>query len=294
MADQNNIIHHYHNLSNNNQGALYLVITSIGSQLTVNQKAKAVLEQVDVIFCEHTKRAIRLCQSLKINKPVLVYEKFSEQKQTQKILARLQKKQKVALISDAGYPLICDPGAIVTQAALVHDFNVIPVGGASPALLTLIASGFLQGSYLFVGFLPAKTHARKKALLQYDDFKIPLIFYEAPHRLLAFLITASQLYPNHQACIAKELTKKHEQFFWGTLKELAFYFANQSIKGEYVIIIKNTSKAQVTLSDAQILEQLEKLLKQGINKSEAVKTVASNYHLNKQKLYLILKAAGYL
>lgn len=220
---------------------LYIVATPIGHLEDITLRAIAVLGQVDIIAAEDTRHSSRLLQKYQINTPLTPYHDHTNPAQRAKIIARLQQGHSVALISDAGTPLISDPGYRLVSEARGLGINVVPIPGASAAIAAICAAGLPSDRFLFEGFLPAKKGARLDALSARVDEVATLVYYESPRRLIGTLADMIQVFGTDRvAVIARELTKLHEQIKTGTLSELVDQVnADDNLRrGECVLLVK--------------------------------------------------------
>jgi 16S rRNA (cytidine1402-2'-O)-methyltransferase len=274
---------------------LYIVATPIGHLGDVSLRALATLAAADIVACEDTRITVRLLQRYAIDVAMVAYHEHNAAKQRPKLLAALSEGKSVALVSDAGTPLVSDPGFRLVEEALDAGHAVVPVPGASALLAALVASGLPTDSFFFAGFLPPKSAARKKRLAALAAVPGTLVFYESPHRTAAALgEMAEVLGPGRQAAVARELTKIHETVRRGTLGELAAAFtAEPEPKGEIVILVGPPGAAAAP-TEAEIDESLAAML-QSMSASEAAAAVAARTGLSRQDLYrrvLALKKAG--
>jgi 16S rRNA (cytidine1402-2'-O)-methyltransferase len=275
--------------------ALYIVATPIGHLGDVSMRALATLAAADVVACEDTRITTRLLQRYALEVPLVAYHEHNAARQRPKLLAALSEGKSVALVSDAGTPLISDPGYRLVRDALGARHAVVPVPGASALLAALVVSGLPTDSFFFAGFLPPKSAARKKRLAALAAIPGTLVFYESPHRTAAALEgMAEVLGTDRQAAVARELTKIHETVRRGALGELAAAFAAEpEPKGEIVILIAPPEEAAVP-SEAQIDESLAAML-ESMSASEAAAAVAARTGLSRQDLYkriLAVKKGG--
>lgn len=264
------------------QPCVYLVATPIGNLKEMTPRAIEILKQVDVIACEDTRNTGILLKHFQISNHLISYQNFNEESSTNGILHLLEQGKKVALVSDAGYPLISDPGQKLVSTLRNHGYPVIPVSGSSAVLNGLVASGLIVQPFLFIGFLPSTRNECLKKLREYQTYPMTLVFYEAPHRIERMLECCYEVLGDRQMCLARELTKRHEEFVRGSILEVKEYVAN--LKGEMVVIIEgNTTKEEI--SDESILNQVEQVMKQGVSRSQAVKQIAQNLGISKNKVY---------
>ena len=204
----------------NEKPTLYLVPTPIGNLSEMTPRAIEVLNSVDVIACEDTRTSGQLLKHFGISKRLIAYQNFNEDPSAKGILNLLSQGQNVALISDAGYPLISDPGQRIVSEASAMGFNVVPLSGCNAMLNALVASGLVVQPFLFVGFLPSgKTECEKK-LREYRNYPMTMVFYEAPHRIERMLASCLEILGDRRCCLAREITKVHEEFLRGTIREI--------------------------------------------------------------------------
>jgi 16S rRNA (cytidine1402-2'-O)-methyltransferase len=216
---------------------LYLVATPIGNLEDITLRALRVLKECDIVAAEDTRRTGQLLKHFEISKPLLSYFQFNEAKRSEEILHRLQRGQKVALVTDAGTPGISDPGERVVKAAIAAGFKVEPIPGPCALVAGLTASGLASDEFHFVGFLPHKSGQRRKLLEKLKVIPGTLIFYESPYRVLKLLEELADIFPDRQVVLARELTKKFEEFLRGTARDLLAQLQQRSIKGEFVVMV---------------------------------------------------------
>ena len=219
-------------------GTLYVVATPIGNLSDISERAIETLRACDVIACEDTRVTGNLLRKFDISKEMFVNEDSRERAVAPALLSILKSGRNVALVSDAGTPCISDPGFRIVRACRAEGVKVVPIAGACAFAAALSASGLPSDSFLFAGFLPAKTSARKNFFEKYKDFAHTLIFYESPYRIEKFVDDALEvLGADRVVCIAKEISKMYERFFVGTLAEVSKELKASSTKGEFVVII---------------------------------------------------------
>jgi 16S rRNA (cytidine1402-2'-O)-methyltransferase len=219
------------------KGILYVVATPIGNLGDITLRAIEVLKQVDLIACEDTRHTKILLSHYGIKKTLTSYFEHNKQKKAKYILELLKKGKKIALVSDAGTPGISDPGYRVIRDVIDNGIEVISIPGTNAAIAALAVSGMPTDRFMFEGFLPNKTTARKKALSALLDIKKTIIYYESPHRLLASLQDIKDVLGDIELVIAREITKKFEEIRRGSAGELLSYFKQCKVRGEFVIII---------------------------------------------------------
>ena len=240
---------------------LYLVSTPIGNLADMSLRALGVLARADLIFCEDTRHSRKLLGHYGISGELHAYHEHNAARERPRIIERIRAGQSVALISDAGTPLISDPGHKLVREAREAGFEVHAIPGASAVLAALTSSGLPTDRFFFEGFLPPKTVARRKRLEELTDIPATLVFYEAPQRLAAMLVDVSEVLGERQGAVAKELTKLHEGFSLGTLQELAAGSVEAlGERGEFVVLAGPAPPSEV--SDEDIQARLEVALMQ--------------------------------
>ncbi|MFL6463608.1 MAG: 16S rRNA (cytidine(1402)-2'-O)-methyltransferase [Bryobacteraceae bacterium] len=272
-------------------GTLYLVATPIGNLEDITLRALRVLrDQASVIACEDTRQTQKLLEHFQIRKPLLSYHEHNEASRTEQLLGALERGESVALVSDAGTPLISDPGYRVVHEAVAKGHPVVPLPGASAALTALTASGLPTDQFRFIGFLPPKAGARRKALEALADEAATVIAYESPHRILESLGDMSEIFGERPLVLARELTKLHEEFLRGSARTIRDELERRgSVKGEITLVI---GRAETQPEIADPLAEIQRLQKElGLDRMEAIKSVAKRLGLPKREIYR-LAAAG--
>jgi 16S rRNA (cytidine1402-2'-O)-methyltransferase len=270
-------------------GRLYLVATPIGNLEDITLRALRVLHEVDLIACEDTRRTQKLLNHYEIKKPLVSYHEHNEMTRAPELVIELERGGQIALVSDAGMPLISDPGHRLVSLCIRHSIAVVPVPGASALVAALAASGLSTDEFLFVGFLPARSAARRRALERLLPEQRTLVFYEAPHRLADTLRDAAALLGDRPACIAREVSKVHEEFRRGTLSELAAHAAAGSMRGEITLLLgaptpgETAAAAPTTQSLAERVDELIREAK--VNRKEALKLAAKEHGLTRRAAY---------
>lgn len=266
-------------------GTLYLVATPIGNLEDITLRALRVLRQVSLIAAEDTRAARTLLSRFEISQPLTSYFEHNKLAKLETLLAALEHGD-VAIISEAGTPGISDPGYELVRAALARGVRVVPLPGANALLPALAASGLPTDQFVFVGFLPRQKNARRQFLQTLAPEPRTLIAYEAPHRVCAALDDIAATLGNRAICVARELTKWHEEFFRGDVNAARAYFAAHAPRGEFTLVIAGAVVAPTaerqpssdtpdeTWSDARVSARVRELMAQGIARTEAVKRVA--------------------
>lgn len=268
----------------NEKPTLYLVPTPIGNLNEMTPRAIDVLNSVDVIACEDTRNSGQLLKHFGISKRLIAYQNFNEASSTKGIINLLSQGNNVALISDAGYPLINDPGQRVVSEVTALGYNVVPISGCSAFLNALVASGLIAQPFIFIGFLPPSTHDCVKKLRLYQSYPMTLIMYEAPHRIEKMLQSCLDVLGNRHICIARELTKVHEEFIRGTISEI-LPIASE-LKGEIVVVIEgNQDDYEKDIDMGQILNMVNTSIESGMSTSAAIKEVAKQTGISKNQIY---------
>ncbi len=224
-------------------GTLYLVATPIGNLEDITLRALRTLKECDLVAAEDTRRTGLLLRHFGISKPLLSYFQFNEAKRSEEILERLRQGQKVALVTDAGSPGISDPGERVVKAAIAAGFRVEPVPGACALVAALTASGLNTNEFTFIGFLPHKSGQRRTRLESLRSHEGTLVLYESPYRVGKLLTELAEVFPKRQVVLARELTKKFEEFLRGTPAELSALLHHRGLKGEFVVLVEGSACA---------------------------------------------------
>jgi len=229
------------------ENKLYVVATPIGNLADITQRAVDVLKTVDLVACEDTRHSKRLLNHLEISKPLLAAHDHNEGQAAQTIIAKLEQGMNVALVSDAGTPLIADPGYHIAQAVIAAGFDVVPIPGSCAIIVALMGSALPTDRFLFDGFLPGKSHGRQQYFSSIKSQERTIVVYESPHRILAALEDMQEvLGSDREIVIARELTKTFETFLRGTVAHVSDVMKADSnqLKGEFVIVIKGAIPAK--------------------------------------------------
>ena len=268
----------------NEKPTLFLVPTPIGNLSEMTPRAIDVLNSVDVIACEDTRTSGQLLKHFDIHKRLVAYQNFNEESSADGLINLLSKGQNVALITDAGYPLMSDPGQRVVRKATEQGYNVVPISGCNAMLNALVASGLIVQPFIFVGFLPPSSSLCKKKLQEYVNYPMTLVFYEAPHRIDKMLKACLEVLGDRECSLARELTKVHEEFLRGTISEILEEV--DSLKGEMVICIAgNSDEPKKDIDAGFILDTVREAIARGMSTSDAVKETAKKLNIPKNKVY---------
>ena len=259
---------------------LYFIATPIGNLKDISYRAVETLKEVDEIACEDTRHSLTLLSAYGIKKPLFSYHKFNEREECEKIVQKLKDGKNIAVISDAGMPVISDPGSVLINALRENglEFTVIP--GANAALSALILSGFNAERFCFLGFLPEKKSDRENLLNEYKNISATLIFYSAPHDVKKDIETLFSVLGERNAAAVKEITKIHERVEFFNLKD----GLKSEPKGEYVLIVEGAKK-NAEYDNLSEEEHIKMYVDGGMDKKEALKRVAKERGVPKSSLY---------
>lgn len=261
---------------------VYLVPTPIGNLQEVSPRMLETLGEVDVIACEDTRNSGMLLKNLGISKPLIAHHEHNSAASVPGVVKLLEEGKKVAVISDAGYPLISDPGSPLVQAVIERNIPVVALSGSNAALIALVASGLDTRHYLFYGFLDSRSSRRKKQLEELKSFPYTLIFYEAPHRIADCLEDLLEVFGDRQMCLARELTKLHEEYLRGTISEICEVC--EGLKGEMVLVVEGAHPEEET-SLEQVVSRALELAKQGEKPKKAAAMACEGSVFSKNEVY---------
>ena len=266
-----------------NSNPLYLIATPIGNLKEMTPRALEIIKDADLVVAEDTRNASSLLSKFELKKPTYSLHEHNEREASQKVIKEILSGKKVVYMSDAGYPVISDPGNILVQECINNDIEVSTVAGSSAFLNALTASGLSCDHFYFHGFLPSKESDAKRELELLKDKKETIIFYESPHRISNTLKLLNQSLGNRHGVIGRELTKLNEEFIRGTLDELISIDPSTLI-GEMVIIVEGNKNEQV-IEDKIIKDYLELLISKGLTKKDAIEVTSTLLKVNKNKVY---------
>jgi 16S rRNA (cytidine1402-2'-O)-methyltransferase len=275
-------------------GTLFIVATPIGNLEDITHRALRVLREVDLIACEDTRHTRKLLNHFGITTSTTSYHEHNEHERTAELYELLKSGKTVALVSDAGTPLISDPGFRLLQVAVERGISVQPIPGAAAFVTALSAAGLATDQFMFAGFLPGRAGTRRAKLSELSSIPATLVFYEAPHRIKAALKDAREILGDREAVIAREMTKVHEEFARGSLSELISRFSEiEAPRGELVLIIAahgaETVAATREASPAnQLRERMNELEREGIDQKTAMKKAAKELGLKRDDAYRML------
>lgn len=266
----------------NNKETLYLVATPIGNLQEFSPRAIEVLKSVNTILCEDTRTTKVLLDKFEIKNNLVSYHKFNEKQMCEKVISHLKQGQNIALVSDAGYPSISDPGNILVKEVINQNYNVTCINGSNALLPALVCSGLDTTHFFFYGFLDAKETTKNKELESLKDQQCTLIFYEAANRIKETIKCIYQTLGNRDIVIAREITKQYEEFIRGKAEEILN--DNLELKGECVLLVSGKEKEKETI-DNSIIELVQDLLNHNYKLKEACQFISKFKKINKNELY---------
>lgn len=262
-------------------GKLYLVATPIGNLKDITYRAVEILSEVDVIYCENPLHSLKLLNAYNIKNKLVSYHKFNERGQIEKVLSDLEKGFNIALVSDAGTPLISDPGYVMVEEVKKHGYEIYSVPGACAGISALVVSGMNTENFYFYGFLHGNKTEKIDSLNQIRKVKSTLIFYVAPHSLIDDIKMIGSVLGDRKAVLVNEITKLYEkQHDITLLSDIDF-----EPRGEYVLIVEGDREENVDFSSMTIEEHIQYYINMGIDNKSAVKLVAKDRNVNKNEVY---------
>ncbi|MFK8185695.1 MAG: 16S rRNA (cytidine(1402)-2'-O)-methyltransferase [Phormidesmis sp.] len=265
---------------------LYLVGTPIGNLEDMTFRAIRILKSVDVIAAEDTRHTGKLLHHFQIKTPQISYHDHNTQQRIPQLIERLRQGEAIALVTDAGMPGISDPGYELVCACVSAEFSVVPIPGPSAVVAAISAAGLPSDRFVFEGFLPVKGKARKERISALVAEPRTVVLYESPHRILKTLNDLQQaLSAERQITLARELTKRYEEFWRGTIGEALLHYKTTAPKGEFTIAIAPAAVQKASLSEAEIITQLTALLAQGHSRTDASRQLAQRTDLSKRAIY---------
>lgn len=275
---------------NSNKPLLYLVATPIGNLSEMSPRAIETLQNADIIACEDTRVTGKLLSFFNIKKPLVSLREHNEVSEAGKLITKILAGEKVAYASDAGYPCISDPGAKLVQLALQNGINVSTISGPNAGLNALVASGLDTSHFYFHGFLNAKESVARNELQEMIKRKETIILYEAPHRIMKTLNMLFEILGDRQVCLARELTKQHEEFIRGPLSELV-ELDPATLKGEMVLIVDGRKdEVKPDLNNEEIYQMVKNFVGMGMSTKDAIKRVSEITEISKNQVYKIYHA----
>lgn len=270
-------------------GCLYLVGTPIGNLEDITLRALRILKEADQIACEDTRHTQKLLAHYDIHKPLVSYHEHNEVKRATELAAAMEQGAKIALVSDAGMPLVSDPGHRLVALCLEKDIPVVPIPGLSALLAALSGSGMPTEEFVFVGFLPARSGERRRALERLRIEERTIILYEAPHRIAESVSDALDILGDRPACLAREVTKLHEEFLRGKLSKILASLEGRPARGEITLILGPPNAAEVAAqanASQTLAARVEELMHQAkLDRKEALKLAAKERGLTRRAAY---------
>lgn len=278
---------------NDKYGTLYLCATPIGNLEDMTPRALRMLQEADLIAAEDTRHTLQLLNHFDIKGRLVRYDEHSKKKQGAYLLEQLLEGKSIALVSDAGFPGIADPGEALAHDAIAQGVRVVPVPGANAALCALIASGLPTYPFFFGGFLPKSKRNRREQLELWQHIPATMILYEAPHRIVEVLKDILACWGDRPLAAARELTKLHEEFYRGTVSGCLSWLEENSPRGEFCLVLgAGDGKAATEEEQLEPLDEVRRLMAEGVDKKSALAQVAKKRKIPKRELYNQLISEG--
>lgn len=272
-------------------GTLYVVGTPIGNLEDITFRAVRILQSVDLIAAEDTRHTGKLLQHFQIATPQLSYHEHNRNSRIPELIQKLSEGKAIALVTDAGMPGISDPGYELVEACIAANITVVPIPGASAVISALCAAGLPTNRFVFEGFLPAKGKERQQRQAALETEPRTMVFYESPHRLRQTLQDFANWFgQDRKIVLARELTKLYEEFWRGTITEAIAHYNQREPQGEYTLVVAGVLPSQPHLSEAEIKIELQKIMAQGISRSQASRQLAKEISLSRSQIYQIALA----
>ena len=270
-------------------GTLYLVSTPIGNLEDITYRAVRVLKNVDLIAAEDTRQTMKLCNHYGISTRRVSLHEHNESQRIPSFLKKLAHGDTIAVVSDAGTPLVSDPGGKLTSEALAAGYKVEAIPGPSAVLAALTSSGFsIEKGFCFVGFPPNRSNNRKEFFLDLVDEPRPVVIFESPHRIIGCMTDIVGLFKGRRIAICRELTKIHESLVVRPINEISVFMEENNLKGEITLVIEgqsnqNTEQAQV--NESNLLSEFGYLTESGLSRRAAIRTLATRYRCSTRDIY---------
>ena len=262
---------------------LFLVATPIGNLEEMSVRAINTLKEVDCIAAGDTRNTIKLLNHFEIKTKLMSHHEHNWKQSIPKILELLKDGKNIALVSDAGYPAISDPGYELVQAAIQEGYGVVPISGPNACLNALVVSGIAPQPFTFYGFLDHQDKTKKKELQALKNHQETLVFYESPYRIEKTLSIMLEIFGDRSIALCRELTKRHEEIIRGTISEIIPLC--ETLKGEMVLVVEGAKEIEKQDEDVDIIAEIEKRLSQGASPKDAIKDVAKTFQLKKNEVY---------
>ena len=268
----------------NNKSTLFLVATPIGNLSEMTFRAVETLKEVDYIAAEDTRNTIKLLNHFDISTKLISHHEHNIISSIPKIISLLNENHNIALVSDAGYPAISDPGYELVKEVIEQGYNVVPISGANACLNALVVSGICPQPFLFYGFLDHLDKKKKKELEELKSYKETIVLYESPHRIKKTLQLILKILGDRHIALAREITKKHEEINRGTIQEILEVV--DDMKGEMVIVVEgNHHQEETTIFEQSIQEHVDEYIEKGMSTKDAIKEVAKQRGVSKNTIY---------
>lgn len=261
---------------------IYFVPTPIGNMKDITLRALEVLENSDIIYCEDTRNSQNLLKFHNINTKLISYHKFNESERVEEIISNIENGKTVSVISDAGMPIINDPGFVILQDVIKKGISYEILPGACALINGICGSGFDATNFVYMGFVPKTESEREKFFKNFKDMNVTGIFYESPHRLLKTLKSLSSQFGNINVCVCRELTKLFEEYKRGCIDEIISYYEEKGVKGEIVLVIEKIVDKKETFD---VANEIFKLKKEGYSNKDIVKILKDNFNISKNEAY---------
>lgn len=268
-------------------GTLFICPTPIGNLEDISYRVLKTLKEVDIIAAEDTRHTVRLLNHFEIKKKMISYHEHNKMQVGSQIVNMILDGQNVAIVTDAGMPCISDPGEDLVKLCIENSIKIEALPGPSAVVTALAASGLSTRRFLFEGFLDKKKKDRRERLEELKSVRETIIFYESPHRLLETLKEFVNAFGNRKIVLAREITKKFEEYYRNDILSAIDYFKEKGVKGEFVVLLEGNQEEVVIEFDQTIEEHLEMLMESGISKKDAISQVAIARKLPKKEVYSI-------
>jgi len=261
---------------------IYFVPTPIGNMKDITLRALEVLENSDIIYCEDTRNSQNLLKFHNINTKLISYHKFNESERVEEIISNIENGKTVSVISDAGMPIINDPGFVILQEVIKKGISYEILPGACALINGICGSGFDVTNFVYMGFVPKTESEREKFFKNFKDMSVTGIFYESPHRLLKTLKSLYAQFGNINVCVCRELTKLFEEYKRGCINEIISYYEEKGVKGEIVLVIEKIVDKKEAFD---VANEILKFKKEGYSNKDIVKILKDNFNISKNEAY---------
>ncbi|WP_099158913.1 16S rRNA (cytidine(1402)-2'-O)-methyltransferase [Virgibacillus ndiopensis] len=272
-------------------GTIYVVPTPIGNLEDITYRALNTLHTVAVIAAEDTRNTKKLLNHFEINTPLISYHEHNKEVREQQLLTRLENAESIAIVSDAGMPGISDPGYELIKTAVEADVPVVVLPGANAALCALVGSGLPSTEFLFYGFLPRKKKDKLAELERVGSYKASLLFYESPFRVKETILAIHEQLGNRKLAIARELTKRYEEYVRGTASEIIMWIEENELKGEFCLVVEGSNESEESAdmlwwSHLSVIDHVTHYMEQeNMSSKDAIKSVAQDRKMPKREVY---------